>query len=95
VPSRALGLMSLAFVNSCAHGVAQARTPRVGFVIGSGHPTMETACRRPCLATDYDAALPASGRLGLSALLECAQRQLWVVRAEDTAFERASLKARG
>lgn len=40
--------------------------------------------------------LPASGRLGLSALLECARRQLWVVRAEDTAFEqRASLKARG
>lgn len=41
-------------------------------------------------------ALPASGRLGLQALLECARRQLWVVRAEDTAFEqRASLKARG
>lgn len=40
--------------------------------------------------------LPASGRLGLSALLECARRQLWVVRAENTAFEqRASLKARG
>jgi len=40
--------------------------------------------------------LPASGRLGLSALLESARRQLWVVRAEDTAFEqRASLKARG
>jgi DNA polymerase III subunit epsilon len=40
--------------------------------------------------------LPASGRLGLSALLECARRQLWVVRAEDTAFEqRSSLKARG
>ncbi len=40
--------------------------------------------------------LPASGRLGLNALLECARRQLWVVRAEDTAFEqRASLKARG
>ena len=40
--------------------------------------------------------LPASGRLGLHALLECARRQLWVVRAEDTAFEqRASLKARG
>jgi DNA polymerase-3 subunit epsilon len=40
--------------------------------------------------------LPASGRLGLSALLECARRQLWVVRAEDAAFEqRASLKARG
>lgn len=40
--------------------------------------------------------LPTSGRLGLSALLESARRQLWVVRAEDTAFEqRASLKARG
>lgn len=40
--------------------------------------------------------LPASGRLGLHALLECARRQLWVVRAGDTAFEqRASLKARG
>jgi len=40
--------------------------------------------------------LPTSGRLGLSTLLECARRQLWVVRAEDTAFEqRASLKARG
>jgi DNA polymerase-3 subunit epsilon len=40
--------------------------------------------------------LPASGRPGLSALLECARRQLLVVRAEDTAFEqRASLKARG
>lgn len=40
--------------------------------------------------------LPASGRLGLSALLDSARRQLWVVRAEDTAFEqRASLKARG
>jgi hypothetical protein len=35
-------------------------------------------------------------RLGLHALLECARRQLWVIRAEDTAFEqRASLKARG
>lgn len=40
--------------------------------------------------------LPVTGRLGLAALLECARRQLWVVRAEDTAFEqRASLKARG
>lgn len=40
--------------------------------------------------------LPSSGRLGLNALLECARRQLWVVRAEDTAFEqRAALKARG
>jgi len=40
--------------------------------------------------------LPTSGKLGLSALLECARRQLWIVRAEDTAFEqRASLKARG
>ena len=40
--------------------------------------------------------LPASGRLGLNALLKCARRQLWVVRAEDTAFEqRAALKARG
>lgn len=40
--------------------------------------------------------LPTSGRLGLNALLECARRQLWIVRAEDTAFEqRASLKARG
>ena len=40
--------------------------------------------------------LPASGRLGLSALLEWARRQLWVVRAEGTAFEqRASLKSRG
>jgi DNA polymerase III subunit epsilon len=40
--------------------------------------------------------LPASGSLGLRALLECARRQLWVVRAEDTAFEqRAWLKARG
>lgn len=40
--------------------------------------------------------LPASGRLGLGALLECARRQLWVVRAEETAFEqRSSLKARG
>lgn len=39
--------------------------------------------------------LPTSGKLGLSALLECARRQLWIVRAEDTAFEqRASLKAR-
>lgn len=41
-------------------------------------------------------SLPTSGKLGLSALLECARRQLWIVRAEDTAFEqRASLKARG
>jgi DNA polymerase III subunit epsilon len=40
--------------------------------------------------------LPTSGRLGLTALLECARRQFWVVRAEDTSFERrASLKARG
>jgi DNA polymerase III subunit epsilon len=40
--------------------------------------------------------LPTSGKLGLSALLECARRQLWVVRAEATAFEqRASLKSRG
>lgn len=40
--------------------------------------------------------LPTSGKLGLSALLECARRQLWIVRAEDTAFEqRAALKARG
>jgi DNA polymerase-3 subunit epsilon len=40
--------------------------------------------------------LPTTGRLGLSALLDCARQQLWVVRAEDTAFaQRSSLKARG
>lgn len=40
--------------------------------------------------------LPASGKLGFASLLENARRQLWVVRAEDTAFEqRAALKARG
>jgi DNA polymerase-3 subunit epsilon len=40
--------------------------------------------------------LPASGSLAMHALLECARRPLWAVRAEDTAFaQRASLKARG
>jgi DNA polymerase-3 subunit epsilon len=40
--------------------------------------------------------LPVSGRAGLASLLENARRQLWIVRAEETAFEqRAALKARG
>lgn len=40
--------------------------------------------------------LPSSGKLALSALLECARRPMRAVRAEETAFEqRAALKARG
>ncbi len=58
-----------------------------------GHRALSDAAAALFLLT---LPLPASGRLGLSALLECARRQLWAVRAEDTAFEqRASLKARG
>lgn len=40
--------------------------------------------------------LPRSGRVALEMLLANARRPLWLVRAENTAFEqRASLKARG
>jgi DNA polymerase-3 subunit epsilon len=40
--------------------------------------------------------LPVSGKRALAALLECARRPLYAVRAEETAFvQRAALKARG
>ena len=59
----------------------------------SGHRALSDAEAALFLLT---LSLPVSGRPALASLLECARRQLWVVRAEDTAFEqRASLKARG
>ena len=58
-----------------------------------GHRALSDAAAALFLLT---LPLPASGKLGLNALLHCARRQLWLVRAENTAFEqRASLKARG
>lgn len=57
-----------------------------------GHRALSDALATVFLLT---LPLPGTGRSGLKALLDCARRPLWAVRAEDTAFEqRAALKAR-
>jgi hypothetical protein len=57
-----------------------------------GHRALSDALATVFLLT---LPLPVTGRSGLKALLDCARRPLWAVRAEDTAFEqRAALKAR-
>lgn len=87
---------SLAEIDWKAEGVGSAKLDYLLWARGwfhDGHRALSDAEAALFLLT---LALPASGRLGLNALLECARRQLWVVRAEDTAFEqRASLKSRG
>lgn len=40
-----LAAASMSFLTSCAHAVTRARTPRIGFMIGRGYPTMEAAFR--------------------------------------------------
>jgi putative ABC transport system substrate-binding protein len=40
-----LGAASLSLLSSCAHSAARGRTPRIGFMIGTGYPTMEAAFR--------------------------------------------------
>jgi DNA polymerase-3 subunit epsilon len=87
---------SFAEIDWKSEGVGSAKLDYLLWTRGwfhDGHRAMSDAEAALFLLT---LPLPTSGRLGLSALLECARRQLWVVRAEDTAFEqRASLKSRG
>jgi DNA polymerase-3 subunit epsilon len=87
---------SFAGIDWKAEGVGSAKLDYLLWARGwfhDGHRALSDAEAALFLLT---LPLPASGRLGLSALLECARRQLWVVRAEDTAFEqRASLKSSG
>jgi len=42
---RVLRWAALPFIGACSHGEAQRRTPRIGFMIGSGYPGMESAFR--------------------------------------------------
>lgn len=87
---------SFAEIDWKAEGLGSAKLDYLLWARGwfhDGHRAMSDAEAALFLLT---LPLPTTGRLGLSALLECARRQLWVVRAEDTAFEqRASLKSRG
>jgi len=87
---------SFAEIDWKAEGVGSAKLDYLLWARGwfhAGHRALSDAEAALFLLT---LPLPTSGKLGLSALLECARRQLWIVRAEDTAFEqRASLKARG
>jgi DNA polymerase III subunit epsilon len=87
---------SFAEIDWKSEGVGSAKLDYLLWARGwfhDGHRALSDAVAALFLLT---LPLPTSGRLGLSALLECARRQLWVVRAEDTAFEqRASLKSRG
>jgi DNA polymerase III subunit epsilon len=58
-----------------------------------GHRALSDALATVFLLT---LPLPASGKTGMKALLDCARRPLRAVRAEETAFEqRAALKQRG
>lgn len=87
---------SFAEIDWKSEGVGSAKLDYLLWARGwfhDGHRALSDATAALFLLT---LPLPTSGKLGLSALLESARRQLWVVRAEDTAFEqRASLKTRG
>jgi putative tryptophan/tyrosine transport system substrate-binding protein len=53
VTGAALGGAFASFLSSCSHGILDSRTPRIGFMIGTGYPTMEAAFREELARLGY------------------------------------------
>jgi hypothetical protein len=87
---------SLADIDWAGTGINSGKLDYLLFTQGwfhDGHRALADALATLFLLT---LPLPGSAQPALAALLACARRPLWAVRAEETAFEqRAALKARG